>query len=61
MWDSTALPPVGPEELQELTVHITVSYCHMSEQITACLWLTYFITVMHEWYAGDYTSLSFVF
>lgn len=33
MWDSTALPPVGPEELQELTVPITVSYCHMSEQI----------------------------
>lgn len=47
MWDSTALPPLGPEELQELTAHITVSDCHMSEQITACLWLTYFITGMH--------------
>lgn len=33
----------------------------MSEQITACLSLTYFIIVMPALYARDYTSPSFVF
>lgn len=53
MWDSTALPPLGPEELQELTAQITVSDCHMSEEIITCLWLIYFTTVMHAGSAGD--------
>lgn len=61
MWDPTALPPVGPEQFQEPTVHNAVSDCHMSEQITACLSLTYFIIVMPALYARDYTSPSFVF
>lgn len=54
MWNSTALLPLGPEELQELTAQITVSDCHMSEKIITCLWLIYFTTVTCPGSAGDY-------
>lgn len=42
-------------------LHNTASDCHMSEQMTACLSLTYFIIVMPALDAHDYTSPSFVF
>lgn len=53
MWDSTALPPLDPEKFQKLTAQITVSDCHMSEQIITCLWLIYFTTVTRTGSAGD--------
>lgn len=54
------MPPVGPEQFQEVPARVTVSDSHPAQQTAAGLWLTYFI-ITQAVRARDYAPPRFVF